>query len=157
MSDPAEIVAGRLRHYADRGVLQGLRHEDRRRGGRSCYSFRWLLNNQFTLRVSAAKQSITLEDALPGICYPSFLDREVRRFLVERAGDDLPDHRRIDAENVGLRMVNRNSSASLFFEVRDGDWAQALRTVLGVVNELFAYLQLHHIDYLHREFGLPEE
>jgi len=29
--------------------------------------------------------------------------------------------------------------------------------VLGVVNELFAYLQLHHIDYLHREFGLPEE
>jgi len=115
------------------------------------------LNNQFTLRVSAAKQSITLEDALPGICYPSFLDREVRRFLVERAGDDLPDHRRIDAENVGLRMVNRNSSASLFFEVRDGDWAQALRTVLGVVNELFAYLQLHHIDYLHREFGLPEE
>jgi hypothetical protein len=46
---------------------------------------------------------------------------------------------------------------SLFGGVPTNDYAYATKSVLTAINDLFAYLHLNHINYLHENFSLPEE
>ena len=102
-------------------------------------------------------QRLEAVGVLPGIAHRGLLDRDVRRFIAGRADPELPPHRQLDMARARLKVSNRAGDISLVMSVQGQEWAYASKRLLGVLNDLFAYLQRNHIDYLHREFGLPEE
>lgn len=153
---PTEIVRKRLKKYSDQGVFQGLREIDGR-SGRTTFSFRWLLGNEFSFVVDPKKQEIVARDLLPAIDNHSFIDRDLRRFVGGRTDLGLPEHRRLDADRVSLTYRNRKQIVSLVMRVREGQNDYAIRALLGALNDLFSHLHLYHIDYLQRNFGVPEE
>ncbi len=151
-----EYVRGRLQHYTERGIFSGLR-EMPVRNDKYRFSFRWLLASQFLLIWDEPKRQFLFEGLLPGLPYPSFLDRELRRFIMERSSATLPEHRRIDSEKAMLSYSNRSACGQIGLELKQGDITYGLRSTLTVINDLFTWLHLYHIDYLHKKFGLPEE
>jgi hypothetical protein len=98
-----------------------------------------------------------VRNVLPAIEHRSFLDSDLRLFVAGCADESRPQHRRVDPNRGVLSYRNRKSSASLVLEVADGDTEYALKALFTVLNDLFAHLHLNHIDYLHRNFAVPEE
>ena len=151
-----DITRKRLRSYSDRGVFQGFGETDGR-SGKTIFRFRWLLGNQFCLVLDPEKKELVVKDLLPSIDNRSFIDSDLRRFVACRTDTKLPAHRRLDPDVATLSYTNRKKSVSLVMRVQEDQYEQALKTLLGVLNDLFAYLHLYHIDYLHRNFAVPEE
>ena len=151
-----KVVRDRLGHYVDRGVLGGMSERRNRRSGAS-YSFRWLLGREFSLAVDPKRRQLTAKNVLPGVEYRSFMDRDLRRFIADRSEEALPPHRRLDPNLATLKYANRKQQVSLVLQVEADQYEYGVKALLGTINDLFAYLHLNHIDYLHRQFGLPEE
>ncbi|MEM7080450.1 MAG: hypothetical protein AAF513_17670 [Pseudomonadota bacterium] len=151
LNSAREVLFG----YAERGVFDGCVETSQR--GRHAFRFRWLLGHQFCCVVDEARGALTLKDLLPEVPTRGFMDQDLRRFIKARGAADLPEHRRLDS-SVGVLMYrNRQAQVSLGLRLASGPSARATKRLLGVCNDLFAHLHLYHIDYLHREFGLPEE
>lgn len=146
----------RVQSLAERGVFQGWR-ESAERQGRTTFRFRWLLGHEFVLGADPIKRELTAKDLLPGIENRSFIDADLRRFVATRSAAGLPTHRRLDPDRVALTYRNRGGKASLVMQVLSGDDEYPVTALLGQINELFSHLQLNHIDYLQRAFGVPEE
>lgn len=158
MSTDAETayIRDRIQHYVQRGTFAGMR-EETRRSGLSSFVFQWLLGAEFRLDWRKQKRELAFVDLLPAVSYPGFLDRELRQFAHEKSALVLPEHRRVDPHYAALRYANKSSSGSLYLTLVQGDVEYALKSGLMVVNDLFAWLNLYHIDYLHQNFGVPEE
>jgi len=151
-----DIIRRRLRTYADQGVFQGL-SETTGRLGKTTFNFRWLLGSEFALVLDPKKHEIVVKDVLPSIDHRSFIDRDLRRFIAGRTDTKLPAHRRLDADCVTLSYTNRKQSVSLVMRADEAQYDYAIKSLLTTLNDLFAYLNLYHIDYLHRNFAVPEE
>ena len=157
MADPAvDVVRHQLKHYLDTGVFMSL-SEAEGRSGKKTFRFRWLLNREFALTVDPNKARLVADSLLPEVENRSFIDKDLRRFIAGRAMAELPRHRRVDPAAAALGYTNRKGAVSLHLQVLDGRVEYGLKALLRTINELFSYLQLSHIDYLHRNFGLPEE
>jgi hypothetical protein len=154
--DALNLVRDRLKHYVDRGVLGGMSERRDRRAG-ALFSFRWLLGREFSLAVDPKRRRLTAKNLLPGVEYRSFMDSDLRRFIAHRSEEALPSHRRIDPDRATLSYTNRKQQVSLVLQVEADQYEYAVKVLLGTINDLFAHLHLNHIDYLHRQFGLPEE
>ena len=156
MHGETDYIRSRIQHYGERGVFAGVR-EARPRGAKHLFAFQWLLGAEIELNWDSTKRELVFEKLLPGVAYPSFLDRELRRFTVERSAQDLPPHRRVDPELAALQYSNRGGDGSIKLGLTQGDAEYALKAALTFINDLFTWLHLYHIDYLHQHFGVPEE
>lgn len=156
ITSPQLLVRDRLKGLADRGVLRGVLE---RPGSRGKVAFRigWLYGRDYGIEVDSEKRHIVFRNMLPAVVYRSYLDSDLRRFVARRSDAKLPLHRRVDSEKAMLRYTNRKAVASLAIQSVDGDTAYAITALLNTAKDLFSYLQLYHIEYLHRQFGLPEE
>ncbi|MDA1073354.1 MAG: hypothetical protein O3A63_01155 [Proteobacteria bacterium] len=149
-----EIIRRRLRRLFERGIFQGF-HEAASRHGKIQFRFRWLLSHDFVLVLDQKRHKLIASDLLPAIAYRSFIDTDLRRFVAQRFDPKRPVHRRLDTKLITLSLNNRKQSVSLVMSTRQYEYA--INSMLGVLNDLFAHLHLYHIDYLHQNFGLPEE
>lgn len=155
-STDVDYIRERIGGYTDRGTFAGCR-EQSLRGGTVAFTFRWLLGADFELRVHPKKGELLCVDLLPQVPQRSHLDREIRRYIASRTDAQLPAHRRMDPDKVGLKFRNRAGNGTLSMSLRVEDSAYALKALFILLNDLFAWLQLYHIDYLQQNFGLPEE
>lgn len=151
-----DVIRSRLRDYANQGVFQGLSEAQGRRG-KTTFSFRWLLGYEFSLVLDPEKNELVVKNVLPSIDNHSFIDSDLRRFITGRTDTKLPRHRRLDADLVTLTYTNRKRNVSLVMRADDNQTEYAINVLLRTLNDLFAYLHLYHIDYLHRNFAVPEE
>lgn len=157
MATPAvDTLRQRIKHYSDRGVLQGFSESQNRRG-KTTFKFRWLLGHEFSLTLDPAKGELKVSNLLPCIVNRSFIDLDLRKFIAARTDTKLPTHRRLDAARATLIYTNRRHYVSLVMSPQKDQYAYAIKTLFTILNDLFAYLHLYHIDYLQRNFGVPEE
>ena len=155
-SDDLAHISAELGQYTSRGVFAGM-SESARRGGRTRFVFKWLLDQEFVLDVVSDNNQLMCVDVLPHIVNRSFLDQAVRAYIKSRSQPDLPEHRRIDLSKVSIAYRNRKGSGTLIMQVAEGETAYALKAMLRLMNDLFSWLHLYHIDYLHQHFGVPQE
>ena len=152
----AAYLRKRIRHYVDRGIFTGYT-EEVLRGSKTVFRFRWLLNAGFKLCIDPNRREYICLDVLPNVPTRGFLDREIRKFLTGRTSSDLPEHRQADPHKVTLRFQNKKGNGSIHVQVAPGEQAYATKTLFTVINDLFTWLNLYHIEYLQEEFGLAEE
>ena len=157
MSEAKEAVTRALRSYADRGVFRGFAVNPAARG-RVEYRFSWLHETSFVLVLDPRSRSLTFRDLLPGVAYPSPMDRAFRAFLKERSDPALPNHRRIDPDRVRVKGANRGGTVSLSIEVLRSDWSYATKSAVSLVNEIFhGFLRGPYFQYMVDNFGEAEE
>ena len=151
-----DVIRQRLKTYAEQGVFQGL-SETAGRQGKTTFNFVWLLGNEFSLVVDPEKHEIVVKNLLPAIANRSFIDKDLRQYIAGRTDHNLPAHRRLNTDFVTLAYTNRKQNVSLVMRADKEQHKYAIKALLGTLNDLFAYLNLYHIDYLHTNFGVPEE
>ena len=151
-----QLVQQRLVNLVDRGVFQCLK-EIQGQAGKTNYRFSWLLGLKFELEYIPGKNQFVMKNILPGIINRSYIDGELRKFFRRKEKESSEPHRRIDPQQAALIYVNRKQSVSLTMKIHDNNPSLALTNLLRVVNELFSYLNLYHVDYLQQQFGLEEE
>jgi hypothetical protein len=144
-----------LHGYAERGALRQLEEHSAR--GKTTFQFTWLLDRRFTVVVDPTKSRMEIKDLLPNVPARSDLDRAVRAFVASRSDRRLPAHRRVDPGRVEISCANRKSALSFIFVVKRNQYKYATAKALNFCNELFSFLDLHHIQYLWEHLGLPEE
>ncbi len=154
---PAAAPLEALRDYARRGVFQG--YADELRGThRGRARFRWFSGASFRVDVDAQRQQVVFRDLLPGVPYPSEMDRALRRFLASKAEPDLPAHRRFDPHEIELRCTNRNGHVSVTLTASSCSLETAARRGVSLVNEIFhGFLRGPYFDYMVEFWGEPEE
>ena len=155
-SEAYDVVRQRLIGFSNKGIFKGLR-ETQGRLGKVTFSFRWLLDSEFSLVLDPKKQQLVVSDLLPAIEHRSFIDSDLRRFIAGRTDTNLPAHRRLDTDLVTLVYSNRNQNVSLVMRTGTGQYEYAIKALLTTLNDLFAHLHLNHVEYLQRHFGVPEE
>ena len=156
MTNAVKTIRRKMEKYAKQGVFQGMIEEPGRRG-KTTFHFRWLLGVEFLLVLDPDKKELIVKNLLPAIQNRSFIDSDLRRFIAGRTDASLPAHRRLDTGLVTLVYRNRKQHVSLVMQSRGAHYEYAIKALLGTLNDLFSYLHLYHIDYLHRNFAVPEE
>jgi len=157
MTPPREIVLSCLRGYADRGVFRGFGASEGRRGSLEC-RFLWHAPEPHRLRFEPGRSELVFVNLLPGVPYPSEMDRALRSFVAGRASDDLPGHRRIDPAKASCRCRNRGGKVSIEVRCLDGDVEYAAGKAVKLVNEIFLnFLAGPYDGYMIEHFGAPEE
>lgn len=150
-------ITDRLRAYADRGVFRrfGVRALGR---GRLEARFLWHAPEPHRLVIDPARRTLTFVDLLPGVGYPSAMDRALRAFLAGRFAPELPEHRRLDPRRLAVRAINRGGAVSIELRAKRGDLAYATEKLVKLVNEIFfSFLAGPYEEYMVRHFGAPEE
>jgi len=110
------------------------------------------------LRFEPGRSELVFVDLLPGVPYPSEMDRALRSFVAGRASDDLPGHRRIDPAKASCRCRNRGGKVSIEVRCLDGDVEYAAGKAVKLVNEIFLnFLAGPYDGYMIEHFGAPEE
>jgi len=125
------------------------------KGSRALFTLRWHRDRTFEVIVDGAAKCIRVTEVLPNVPAHSAMDRAYRQFLQEFVSDELPEHRRIDPRKALPRCVNRHGTLSVALQVRDGDYAYAMRKLLAVVDETYQlFLTLNdYSDYMVRNLG----
>lgn len=143
--------------YAERGLLRGFGSRATA-AGRIEFRFRWLTELPCLLVFDPSASSLTFHDLLPGVPYPSAMDRELRRFVEARSDAGRPAHRRIEADRLQIRCRNRHGSVSLIATSHDRDWSYAVAKTFSLVNEIFlGFLSGPWEEYMVGTFHTPEE
>ena len=97
-------------------------------------------------------------DLLPGIPYPSEMDRALRSYVASRSNPNLPEHRRLDPAKADVRCRNQAGSVSIEVRCLDGDFEYAATKAVKLVNEVFLdFLAGPYDGYMIEHFGAPEE
>lgn len=157
MTPPRETVLECLREYADKGIFRGFGASVARKGNLEC-RFLWHAPEPHRLRFAPRRSELVFVDLLPGVPYPSEMDRALRAFVAGRASDDLPGHRRIDPAKVSCRCRNRGGKVSIEVRCLDGDVEYAAGKAVKLVNEIFLnFLAGPYDGYMIEHFGAPEE
>jgi hypothetical protein len=154
--DRLTIVNHALRAYADRGVFRGF-SELRVSAKAATYKFYWLTPSEMHLSVDLARCCLRFDRLLPGLPAGSSLYADLKRFLRQRRGDDLPEHRRIDPRRALVRATNRRGVVSIALEVHNGEFAYGVNRAVNLVHELFVYLRDAWPEYLMEHFHAPQE
>jgi hypothetical protein len=109
------------------------------------------------LSVDLTKCCLRFDRLLPGLPASSSLYADLKRFLRERGGDDLPEHRRIDPRRALVRATNRRGVVSIAFEVHNDEFAYGVNRAVNLVHELFVHLRDAWPEYLMEQFHAPQE
>jgi hypothetical protein len=150
------MVEAVLQEYAHRGVFRGF-STTRRQGGRYDYTFTWLMSRPFTLSYDPARRSLSFKALLPHVQARSPMAAVLRHVVAERSTGRVPRHKRFDGRKVQAVCGIHRGSFRLTVRVRGPHEADAVRHLLGLVNELFLALHEMFPDYLIAEFGLSPE
>ena len=146
-----------LRGYADKGFFRGFGASVDRSGNLDC-RFLWHGPESHRLRFDPRRGALTFVNLLPGVPYPSEMDRALRRFVAGRSSSDLPAHRRIDPAKASARCRNRAGAVSIEVRCLDGDFGYAANKAVKLVNEVFLnFLAGPYDGYMVEHFGAPEE
>ena len=156
-STTKQLLSGRMVSLVDRGVFRGY-SESSASNGSQLFTFHWIHGQSFSLQFNPVKQRLTMKNILPNIEYRSFLDTKLRRWFANDSSFDYLGES-VDGNDKALpiKYTNRKNNVSLAVEIYHDKPVDMLNFLLRVINELFIYLNLSHVDYLHRNFGLPEE
>lgn len=151
-------IAAVLGDYAQRRVFRAISDPTSERGS-TCFRFRWFREREFTLRVQPRGKRMRIEGVLPMVAPRSALDRDLRRWLASRQNAALATHRRLDPASIRARWTNTAGDMRLRFDVLDGDWGNATRKLVHLLNELYvAFLPSSaHLDWLVESFGLDPD
>ncbi len=154
---PPETVLACLQKYADRGIFRGFGAGTTRGGGLEC-RFLWHAPEPHRLRFDPRRGTLVFVDLLPGIPYPSVMDRALRSYVAARSSEDLPEHRRLDPAKANAGCRNRAGSVSIELRCLDGDLDYAATRAVKLVNEIFLDFLAGPCDaYMVEHFGVPEE
>ena len=152
-----ETVLACLQRYADRGIFRGFGAGPTRRGDLEC-RFLWHAPTPHRLRFEPRRRALVFVDLLPGIPYPSAMDRALRSYVAARRSEDLPEHRRLDRAKANAGCRNRAGSVSIELRCLDGDFDYATNRAVKLVNEVFLdFLAGPYDAYMVEHFGAPEE
>ena len=155
---PRETVLGCLQTYADRGIFRGFGASVDRNGNLEC-RFLWHAQEPHLLRFDQRRRALVFVDLLPGVPYPSEMDRALRAYVAGRSREDLPEHRRLDPGESERRLPGtapapcRSRCAA-----SDGDFEYVATRAVKLVNEVFLdFLAGPWDGYMIEHFGAPEE
>ena len=148
-----------LRGYADRGVFRGFSADDGA-GGVRRYRFLWLTRRPMTVTLSRDRRALTFTALLPLARSVPKLGESVRREVQALTSPERPKYRRLDERRVTISPRSVNGDFALRVSIkseqrRAGEYA--VRSALGVVNELFLFLHEMYPDYLAAHFGVSQE
>lgn len=151
-----DVVRKNLQVYADRGVIRGL-NEVKTRSGKRSFTFVWLGDRPLEFSIDTEAARLTFNRLLPNVPSKSELYSELKRFLKNRSGSDLPKHRRIDTKRAEVVWVNRSGNVSIILKIRNNQYAYGLNRLVNLVHELFVQLNDSHPDYMCENFDVPQE
>ena len=155
--DPANAVEALLRARANRGVFRSFAATPAR-GGRRRFTFVWLNERPLQLLFDPKSGVFEFRDLMPNCPAKSSLYRHLRRFVRDRMSEDLPVHRRIDADRLTPTCRNRAGSVSVLLRTVDGDLEYAVSRGLKLVNEIFlGFLRGPYFEYMAANFNEPED
>jgi hypothetical protein len=149
-------VAAVLQEYADRGVFRGF-NATPRPGGRSIFTFTWLMQRPFTLSYDPARRVLSFKELLPHTHAGAPMLDAVRRVVADRSTSRVPAHKRLDRRRVQTACRLQRGAVQLTMQVKGANDDYAVRQLLGLVNDLFLELHEHYPDYLIAQFGLSAE
>lgn len=154
---PSETVLACLQKYADRGIFRGFGVRPTH-GGRLEWRFLWHGPAPHRLRLEPRRKALVFVDLLPGIPYPSAMDRALRSYVAGRSSEELPEHRRLDRAKANAGCRNRAGSVSIEVRCLDGDFEYAATRAIKLINEVFLdFLAGPYDAYMVEHFGAPEE
>jgi hypothetical protein len=156
VADPCETAGAVLQGYAQRGVFQNYRM-NRRRNGAAEYNFGWLYGQPFTLLVEPKHARLSLPDLLPNVVRESMMHKELKAFLKERAGSDVPAHRRVDPALATVALRLRDGLLSLELKLAGGDYAYGAGKIINLAHELFLFLNEYWAEYMWVNFRINME
>ena len=154
---PLDAVEAQLESYAQRGVFRSFSRVAFE-NGIADFRFFWLLNLPFQMSFDTKRKVIVFPKLLTKIEPASELDTELRAFLADCASPDRPEHRRLDPTQVRTSYANRRGTVTLTLRSLDGDWENATRKAIHLINEVFLnFLNARHPEYMIKTFRLPDE
>jgi len=133
---PQDTVRASLQRYADRGIFRGFGAAESRGGVLDC-RFLWHAPAPHRLRFHSRSRLLVFVDLLPGIPYPSAMDRALRAWLAARSDPARPPHRRLDPTRASTRCRNRAGAVSVEIRSLDGDLEYTTTRAVKLVNEIF--------------------
>lgn len=149
----AKTVRESLQSYADRGVFRGFSEVES--GAR--FTFTWLTRRSMDFRLDRERGVLHFKDLLPNIPARSALYGELKAFVEERHGRELPEHRRIDRRRAEAACSNRRGRVSISLQVKRGAYAYGVNRIVNLVHEIFLHLHDAYPEYLAENFDLPQE
>ncbi|HJO12472.1 MAG: hypothetical protein QGG67_20525 [Gammaproteobacteria bacterium] len=158
MQELAKAVRTELQGYADRGIFQKFAVRDAG-GGVVEFCFNWLAEAPFYLRLNTNKPELELKDVLPSVPFRSEMDKALRKFIVSRSDEALPDHRRLDASRFDFTCRNRQGKLSIRIGFAPHDGPAAAKTAINLLHEIFNNFLLEgpYQNYMVEVFNVPEE
>jgi hypothetical protein len=132
----AELVAGILQNYADRGVFRGFSIGSTL-AGRSLFKILWHRDRFFNLMLDVPRKTLRFAPVLPEVPAKSAMYKEFKAYLKSRHSTKLPEHRRIDARKAQLSCGNRGGNISVTMTVKNGDFEYATRKLIHAVHEVY--------------------
>jgi hypothetical protein len=153
-----DIVAAVLADYARRRVFQGFSRGPTS-AGKASFQVAWHRGRVFELTFDAHAGALRLSDLLTDIPSDTTMYQDLKAFIRSRQSDDLPDHRRLDARRIQIRMYNRGGNILLVLKAKDGDSEYAVRKLVHLINEIYLTFLAdgQYIDYMVETFDLDPD
>jgi hypothetical protein len=153
-----DIVAAVLAGYAERCVFQGFSRGPASRG-KASFQVAWHRGRVFELTFEARSGTLRLSELLTNVPADSSMHEDLKDFIRSRQSDDLPDHRRLDAQKLQIRTYNRSGNIMLVVKARDGDNEYAVRKLVHLINEIYLTFLADgkYFDYLVETFNLDPD
>jgi hypothetical protein len=152
-----DVVARRLRHYAERGVFRGFGPATG--NGKSTYRILWHRGRSFELTLDAKRKSLRFACVLPAVPPDSDMYHAFKAFVRARRSDDIPAHRHIDPARAEMRTYNRTGDIALTLRVKDGDFDYGTQKLVHLVHEIYLDFLCdgRYRDYMVAHLGLDPD
>ena len=153
-----ELVGGILETYAARAVFRGFSHGPAG-GGRAIFRMLWHRDRLFELILDVPRKTLRFPTVLPEVPPDSAMYREFREYVESRFSEDLPEHRRFDANKISIKCGNRAGNVSLTLTALDGDFDYATRKLIHLVHEVYLDFLLdgRYYEYMVEKFDLDPD
>jgi hypothetical protein len=154
---PLDLVHNQLEAYARRGVFRSF-SQTRADGKDAEFRFFWLWNLPFRLTFDAKRKALAFKNLLPDVPAGSELNSQLKAFIKDRCSNDLPEHRRIDPQQVSVRCSNVKGHVSISFQVKKSGYDYAVRKALHLITEiLVGFLNVEFPEYTAQHFHKRED
>lgn len=161
MSSPSpaiETVTATLEHYAKRGIFRGFSPASEKKN-QATYRMVWHREQRFEFMADATKKTLRIPVVLPNVPSDSEMYTAFKAYVKRRRDQSLPDHRKIDATKVGIKVFNRAGNLSLTVSVLDDDFDYGTRKLVHLVHEIYMDFLMdgRNYDYLVETFNLDPD
>jgi len=148
-----------LQQYATRGAFRSFSEVTGTSARSLTFRFLWFRDVTFRVTYTPATRTLTFVDMLPAVPPRSEMDRHLRSFIKSRSEKQLPDHRRVDLNKVGVAVVNRNNAISIAFTLKPRQIEYGMKKAVHLVHEvLMDFLNdSEYVEYNIDHFNLNPE